>query len=84
MPTESPRGIGAERKGIGTALMQAAVDLADKWLNLTRVELEVYTDNAPAIQLYKKFGFTCEGTLAQFAFRNGQYVDSYLMARLRK
>jgi L-phenylalanine/L-methionine N-acetyltransferase len=38
--------------------MQAAVDLADKWLNLTRLELEVYTDNAPAIRLYKKFGFT--------------------------
>ena len=71
-------------KGVGTALMEAAVDLADKWLNLTRLELEVYTDNAPAIRLYKKFGFTIEGALAQFAFRDGQYVDSYLMARLRK
>jgi L-phenylalanine/L-methionine N-acetyltransferase len=71
-------------KGVGTALMQAAVDLADKWLNLTRLELEVYADNAPAIRLYKKFGFTVEGTLAQFAFRDGQYVDSYSMARLRK
>jgi RimJ/RimL family protein N-acetyltransferase len=47
-------------------------------------ELEVYTDNEPAIQLYKKFGFTIEGTLAQFAFRDGQYVDSYTMARLRQ
>jgi L-phenylalanine/L-methionine N-acetyltransferase len=71
-------------KGVGTALMQAAVDLADKWLNLTRFELEVYTDNAAAIQLYKKCGFTVEGTLAQFSFRDGQYIDSYLMARLRK
>ena len=71
-------------KGVGTALMEAAVDLADKWLNLTRLELEVYTDNAPAIRLYKKFGFTVEGTLAQFAFRDGQYVDSYTMARLRQ
>ena len=34
-------------------------------------ELEVYTDNEPAIQLYKKFGFTIESTLAQFAFRVG-------------
>jgi putative acetyltransferase len=71
-------------KGVGTALMQAAVDLADKWLNLTRLELEVYTDNAPAIRLYEKFGFTIEGTLAQYAFRDGQYVDSYIMARLRR
>jgi ribosomal protein S18 acetylase RimI-like enzyme len=42
-----------------------------KWLSLTQLELEVYTDNEPAIQLYKKFGFTIESTLAQFAFRVG-------------
>ncbi len=33
-------------RGVGTALMEAALDLADNWLNLTRVELTVYTDNA--------------------------------------
>jgi putative acetyltransferase len=70
-------------KGVGTALMQAAVDLADRWLNLTRLELSVYVDNAPAIRLYEKFGFTIEGTLVQYAFRDGQYVDTYTMARLR-
>jgi putative acetyltransferase len=71
-------------KGVGTALLQAAVDLADKWLNLTRLELEVYIDNKPAIRLYEKFGFTLEGTLVQYAFREGHYVDTYVMARLRK
>ena len=44
-------------KGAGTALMHAAMDLADNWLNLTRLELTVFTDNEPAIALYKKFGF---------------------------
>ena len=29
-------------KGAGTALMQAAVDLADKWSNLTRLDHDVY------------------------------------------
>ena len=71
-------------KGAGTALMQAAVDLADKWLNLTRLELDVYTDNEPAIRLYKKFEFVIEGTLVNYAYRDGQYVDTYSMARLRK
>jgi len=71
-------------KGVGTALMQAAVDLADKWLNLRRLELEVYIDNGPAIRLYEKFGFTIEGTLVDYAFRDGHYVDTYRMARLRK
>jgi len=71
-------------RGAGTALMQAMIDLADKWLNLSRLELEVYTDNEPAIRLYKKFGFIVEGTLRQFAFRDGQFVDVYTMARFRE
>jgi L-phenylalanine/L-methionine N-acetyltransferase len=73
----------SQGKGAGTALMQAAVDLADKWLNLERLELEVYIDNAPAVRLYTKFGFVIEGTLVRFAFRDGRYVDAYAMARLR-
>lgn len=80
-------GIGVhddwQGKGIGTALMRAGVDLADNWLNLRRLELEVYTDNEPAIRLYERFGFEREGTKRQDAFRDGRYVDSYLMARLR-
>ena len=70
-------------KGIGAALMQAGLELADKWLNLTRLELEVYTDNEPAIRLYERFGFEHEGTLRQHAFRDGRYVDSHMMGRLR-
>jgi len=72
-----------QAQGVGTALMQAAVDLADNWLNLRRLQLDVFTDNAPAIRLYEKFGFAVEGTLVDFAFREGQFVDVYLMARLR-
>jgi putative acetyltransferase len=70
-------------KGIGTELLRAALDMADKWLNLTRMELEVYADNEPAIRLYERFGFEREGRLRQHAFRDGQYVDSIVMARLR-
>jgi len=70
-------------RGIGTALMEAAMDLADNWLNLTRLELRVYLDNAPAIALYEKFGFEVEGTHRRLAFTNGEYVDGYSMARLK-
>ncbi|CAA9398179.1 MAG: hypothetical protein AVDCRST_MAG93-10085, partial [uncultured Chloroflexia bacterium] len=70
-------------KGVGTALMGAAIDLADNWLNIERIELTVYTDNHPAIALYKRFGFEIEGTHFRYAFREGQYVDAHTMARLR-
>lgn len=70
-------------KGVGSALMRAGLDLADNWLNLTRLELEVYTDNEAAIRLYERFGFEREGLLRQHAYRDGRYVDSYSMARLR-
>ena len=70
-------------KGVGTAMMQAVIDLADKWLNLKRLELEVYTDNEPALKLYKTFGFEIEGTLRMFAFRDGAFVDAYMMSRLK-
>lgn len=71
-------------RGVGSALMTALLDLADNWLGLRRLELTVYTDNAPAIHLYEKFGFTIEGTAHEFAFRNGVYVDAYSMGRLRE
>jgi L-phenylalanine/L-methionine N-acetyltransferase len=48
-----------------------------------RVELSVYTDNAAGIALYEKFGFEIEGTHHRYAFRNGEYVDAYSMARIR-
>ena len=70
-------------RGVGRALLAAALELADRWLALRRIELEVYTDNGAAIALYEKFGFVREGTLRDFAFRDGGYVDAYAMARVR-
>jgi putative acetyltransferase len=70
-------------RGVGSALMEAGVDLAENWLNISRIELECYTDNVAARALYEKFGFAVEGTLRDYAFRAGRYVDAYLMARIR-
>ncbi len=69
-------------QGIGAKLLSAALNLANNWLAVHRVELEVYTDNTAAIALYKKHGFCIEGTAKAYAFRNGHYVDSHLMAKV--
>jgi putative acetyltransferase len=70
-------------RGIGTALLAAALNLADEWLQLSRVELNVFADNSAAIRLYQKFGFEAEGTLRKAAFCEGELRDVLMMARLR-
>ncbi|MCA9023791.1 MAG: GNAT family N-acetyltransferase [Planctomycetaceae bacterium] len=72
------------QQGVGSTLLAALIDTAENWLNLSRIELDVYTDNAPAIALYKKHNFQTEGTHPHYAFRNGEYVDCYSMARIRE
>ncbi|CAM2963803.1 MULTISPECIES: GNAT family N-acetyltransferase [Vibrio] len=69
-------------RGVGSALLATVIDLADNWLNLKRIELTVYSDNDRAINLYKKFGFAVEGESKAYAFRNGEYVSAYHMARV--
>ena len=36
-----------------------------------------------AIHLYKNFGFEIEGTRRALSFRDGEYVDTYAMTRLK-
>ncbi len=70
-------------QGIGTALMRQITDLADNWLGITRIELEVDVDNDRAVHLYEKFGFEIEGRKRMAVLREGKYVDTYLMARVK-
>lgn len=74
----------SQGKGVGRALITAALDLADNWLNTRRIEITTYTDNIGAIGLYKSLGFVIEGEMVDYAYRNGEYVNAYQMARIRK
>jgi len=69
-------------RGIGSQLLSALVKLADDWLQLTRVELEVNVDNPAAVRLYEKLGFEIEGTHKLHAYGDGRMADSYFMARI--
>ena len=70
-------------RGCGQALMRALLELADKWIGLTRVDLESFVDNERAIAMYRRFGFVDEGRQKNAYFIDGAYGDALLMARLR-
>lgn len=71
----------AQGQGVGTALMAAVCDYADRWLGSLRLELTVFADNDVAQRLYRNFGFEVEGRFKGFAMRNGRYEDALAMAR---
>ncbi|AUU83079.1 N-acetyltransferase [Leclercia sp. LSNIH1] len=70
-------------RGAGSALMREMINLCDNWLRIERIELTVFADNAPAIALYRKYGFEVEGTGKRFALRDGEFVDALYMARVK-
>jgi putative acetyltransferase len=70
-------------QGIGRDLMEMLLHMADNFLGLARVELEVYPDNERAIRLYKSCGFEHEGRRRMAVWRHGEYQDVLMMGRIR-
>ena len=71
--------LDARREGIGTALLQAAVDWA-RTAGVRKLELHVFPWNEAAIALYDRFGFEREGYRKGHYRRGGEDVDAILMA----
>jgi RimJ/RimL family protein N-acetyltransferase len=69
-------------RGVGTALMRRAIEWARGTGVLTRLQLQVFARNAPAIHLYQKLGFQIEGSRRNAILRDGEYIDSLMMALL--
>jgi RimJ/RimL family protein N-acetyltransferase len=67
------------RRGIGTALLQAAVEWA-RHSGVRKLELHVFPYNTAAIKLYEQFGFVREGYRRGHYRRDDEYVDAILMA----
>ena len=68
------------RRGIGRALLEAGIEWA-RGIAITRLELYVFADNAPAIALYEALGFQHEGRRKNFVRFGDHYVDDLVMAR---
>lgn len=73
-----------QSQGIGRALMQAALELADNELMIERVEVEIAADNLNALKLCKSLGFKVEGTGRMWAIADdGKCIDAFLLAKCR-
>ena len=73
---------GYREQGVGRRLMEAV--LAAAWdLGLTRIELDVFSDNLRAIRLYESLGFEHEGRRRRARVLDGITQDFLVMAALR-
>ena len=68
-----------QNMGIGTALLNHLIGVA-RMKKLSKVWLQVSTDNDRAINVYKKAGFEIEGKLSKESCIDGKYRDEYRMA----
>ena len=68
-------------RGIGRALMTGIEDWA-RIAGIHRLQLPVVATNEPAIALYRKSGFSIEGTLRESVRVDGRDVDQYMMSKL--
>jgi putative acetyltransferase len=74
--------IDCRRKGVGRALVAAAITAADQWLQMRRIEVAIDAQSAALKDFYASLGFIEEGVKRQEIVHAGRYVDSTVMSRI--
>lgn len=65
--------------GLGTALLDAAINWAKNDSELEILFLQVYAENEAGLGLYRKMGFVEHGRIPNFFKQNGRYHDEIAM-----
>lgn len=65
--------------GLGTVLLNSAIEWAKENPILELLWLQVYTENKLALSLYKKIGFEENGVIKNFFKQDGKYFDNLTM-----
>ncbi len=66
------------------ALLAAALELGEGWLQRTRTTTLVYADQSELAAWWLAHGFQHEGTLRRAAYRGGRMRDLFVLARVRE
>jgi len=70
--------------GLGSLLIEEAIEWAQASGILRRLQLTVQTRNQAAVHLYQKYGFVIEGRQERGAYiEEGKFIDVYLMGKLK-
>lgn len=72
------------RQGYMTEAMEAIIAFAFRELRLNRIEARIHPDNAPALRLAERLGFTLEGTLRQSVYFDGEFHDQMVLSIIRE
>jgi len=70
--------------GLGTALLDTAIEWARQNPVLELIWLQVYTANKAALHLYRKVGFEENGIMKSFFKHNNDYFDNLTMTMIVK
>lgn len=74
----------SQNRGLGTEAIELITQYAFTKLNLHKVYAYVLSINPRARRAFEKAGFTLEGTLRQDRWSENQYIDVFLLGRIRE
>lgn len=77
--------IGEEHwnKGIISEVLPEFCDFIFNTTEIIRLYAFVYEWNAASSKVLEKSGFTCEGILKKYAFKDGKFLDAFLYAKVK-
>lgn len=75
-------GTSYRGRGYGKEAMALLCDFCEREMNLHKLKVTVFAFNEPAIRCYQACGFVQEGLLKDELWRDGQYQDVVVLAKL--
>jgi RimJ/RimL family protein N-acetyltransferase len=69
-------------RGVGTAMLESVFDWVEGRNNISKISLNVFSENSAAINLYLKSGFVEEGRLKDHIMIGDRYQDLVLMSKI--
>lgn len=70
-------------RGIATEALNAITEWAFRELRLVRLHAHVFARNPASARVLEKAGYTLEGRMLAHYFRDGEYIDGLLYAKVR-